>query len=315
VPYQLVHQQLEVRVAASVVEIFTGTKRVTAHPRSLVRNGYSTKPEHMPRAHRAHAEWTPERMLTWAHKFGPYTTTLVEHLLARPRTSRARLQCCLGILRLGKEYGPERLETAAVRARRPQGVLVSLTWPMSEEQSRSVTPAGTADPTILAAGDDARERPGEDYYAEKEDRSHAHSPTEDKLHALGLPGMLAAWRQQQSDAQYAGLGFDERFGLLSRLRPPRAKTIAWSGCCADARLKLSQACIEDIDYAPRREIDRAQIRQLASCRWVREHQNLIITGLPAPARVISLVRFAQQACRHGLRACTGACPGCFTSSP
>jgi len=116
VPYQLVHQQLEVRVAASVVEIFTGTKRVTAHPRSLVRNGYSTKPEHMPRAHRAHAEWTPERMLTWAHKFGPSTTTLVEHLLARPEHPEHAYNACLGILRLGKEYGPERLETAAVRA-------------------------------------------------------------------------------------------------------------------------------------------------------------------------------------------------------
>jgi transposase len=116
VPYPLVHQQLEVRVCAGTVEVFNGTKRVAAHPRSLVRNGYTTKPEHMPRSHRAHAEWTPERMLTWAHKFGPHTTTLVERLLARPEHPEHAYNACLGILRLGKEYGPERLENAAVRA-------------------------------------------------------------------------------------------------------------------------------------------------------------------------------------------------------
>lgn len=116
VPYPLVHQQLEVRVAAATVEVFNGTKRVASHARSLVRNGYTTKAEHMPRSHRAHAEWTPERMLNWAHKFGPYTTELVERVLARPEHPEQAYNACLGLMRLGKEYGAERLETAATRA-------------------------------------------------------------------------------------------------------------------------------------------------------------------------------------------------------
>jgi DNA replication protein DnaC len=138
-----------------------------------------------------------------------------------------------------------------------------------------------------------------------------NSPTEEKLHALGLPGMLAAWRQQQSDAQYAALGFDERLGLLVDAEATQRENHRLERLLRDARLKLSQACIEDIDYAPRREIDRAQIRQLASCRWVREHQNVIITGAAGTGKSYLACALAQQACRHGLRAIYRRVPRLF----
>jgi hypothetical protein len=46
----------------------------------------------------------------------------------------------------------------------------------------------------------------------------------------------------------------------------------------EAKLRIHQACIEDIDYSARRELDKSVIRQLATCRWIQEHQNVVITG-------------------------------------
>jgi DNA replication protein DnaC len=71
---------------------------------------------------------------------------------------------------------------------------------------------------------------------------------------------------------------------------------------AEAKLKLSSACIEDLDYSARRELDRAQLRQLATCRWVAEHQNVIIIGATGTGKTYLGCALAQLACRKGYRA-------------
>ena len=116
VPHALVHEQVEVRATERSVEIVAGNKRVASHVRSRVRGGFSTKPEHMPSSHRAHAEWTPSRILSWAEKVGLGTRALCEAiLLDRPHPEQG-FRSCLGILRLSKKYGEDRLEVACARA-------------------------------------------------------------------------------------------------------------------------------------------------------------------------------------------------------
>ncbi len=79
-------------------------------------------PEHMPKAHRAHMEWSPLRLINWGKTIGPNTATLITAILEdRPHPEQG-YKSCLGILRLAKKYGHERLEVAcgkslAVRAR------------------------------------------------------------------------------------------------------------------------------------------------------------------------------------------------------
>ncbi len=73
-------------------------------------------------------------------------------------------------------------------------------------------------------------------------------------------------------------------------------------CLKEAKLRLSQACVEDIDYPARRELDRAVIRQLATCRWVADHQNVVITGATGTGKTYIACALAQQACRKGHRA-------------
>ncbi|HEY4180404.1 MAG TPA: IS21 family transposase [Kofleriaceae bacterium] len=116
VPYRLVHEAVEARLTADVVEILHGGMRVAAHRRSPVKGGFTTLTEHMPSAHRAHAEWTPSRILAWAGKVGTATHALCDAILAdRPHPEQG-FRSCLGILRLGKRYGEARLEAACLRA-------------------------------------------------------------------------------------------------------------------------------------------------------------------------------------------------------
>jgi len=118
VPYRLVHEEIEARIVTDVVEILHGRVRVAAHRRSYVKGGFTTLTEHMPSAHRAHAEWTPSRILAWAAKVGAATHDLCEAILAERPHPEQGFRSCLGILRLAKRYGDVRLEAACNRARR-----------------------------------------------------------------------------------------------------------------------------------------------------------------------------------------------------
>nr|WP_131111339.1 IS21 family transposase [Sulfuricystis thermophila] len=116
VPHTLVRQEIEIRLTASSVECFFKGKRVAAHARNPRHGAHSTVPEHMPASHRAHAEWTPGRMLNWAATVGPATTEIVRYQLeSRPHPEQG-YRACLGVMRLARTYGKERLEAACTRA-------------------------------------------------------------------------------------------------------------------------------------------------------------------------------------------------------
>ncbi len=115
VPYALVHERVELRATAITVEIFHRGARVGAHVRRD-GPGHSTDPAHMPRAHRKHLEWTPSRLVHWGGSVGPHTAALVEVILAERRHPEQGYRSCLGILRLARQYGRERLEAACERA-------------------------------------------------------------------------------------------------------------------------------------------------------------------------------------------------------
>ena len=116
VPYQLVKVQVEARVTAQTVEIFHRGKRVASHRRSRHPGRHTTVTAHMPRPHREYAEWTPRRLVAWANKTGPATGELIEQILTHRRHPQQGFRSCLGILRLGKRYGEDRLEAACRRA-------------------------------------------------------------------------------------------------------------------------------------------------------------------------------------------------------
>lgn len=118
VPHELMREKVEARVTATTVELLHNSRRVASHRRLGGHGLYSTDPEHMPRAHRAHAEWSPSRLINWAKTIGPATGAVVAGILhSRPHPEQG-YRACLGIMRLGRKYSPERLEAACERARR-----------------------------------------------------------------------------------------------------------------------------------------------------------------------------------------------------
>jgi transposase len=119
VPYQLRYEEkpvVELRVTAGTIEVLHKNRRVASHARSYAKYQHTTLPEHMPEAHRQHLEWTPSRLVSWAGKVGASTQTLVEKILESRRHPEQGYRTCLGLLRLTKKYGEERVEAASARA-------------------------------------------------------------------------------------------------------------------------------------------------------------------------------------------------------
>ena len=116
VPYQLVGEHADVGLSRSTVEIFLRGRRVASHLRSDERGRHTTTAEHMPESHRRHLEWTPGRIVRWAEQTGPKTAALVTAVLASRPHPEQGYRSCLGIMRLGKRFGDDRLEVACTRA-------------------------------------------------------------------------------------------------------------------------------------------------------------------------------------------------------
>lgn len=127
-------------------------------------------------------------------------------------------------------------------------------------------------------------------------------PTLEKMKAMRLEAMATAWQEQQKMPDMGKLAFDERLGLLIEAEWLAREHKRLTRCLKEAKLRFSQACIEDVDYPAKRELDKAVIRQLATCRWVQEHQNIIITGMTGTGKSYVACALAQQACRRGFRA-------------
>jgi transposase len=116
VPCRYIHQHLEIRSTSKLVECFYKGERIAVHARSDKRYGYSTLKEHMPASHKAYAKWTPERMIRWAKKIGPKTEEFIDYMIkARPFPQQA-YRACLGVLRLGEQFGEKKLEKACEKA-------------------------------------------------------------------------------------------------------------------------------------------------------------------------------------------------------
>ena len=123
--------------------------------------------------------------------------------------------------------------------------------------------------------------------------------TLETVRSLKLHGMAQALEEQQGTPTSDALSFDERFALIvdrERLyRDNQRRTRLLRG----ARLKVAQACVEDIDYKAARGLDKRQIATLASGEWIQRSQNLLLTGATGSGKTWLACAFAQQACRQG----------------
>src|SRR4030067_2550880 len=119
--------------------------------------------------------------------------------------------------------------------------------------------------------------------------------TFDKLYAMKLTGMAEGFKEQLEQPPFRDLSFEERFGMLVERQWNWKENKRLKGLLRDAKLKL-QACIEDIDYRTPRGLEKSVILCLASCNWIRSHQNLLISGPTGGGTTFLARAFAQKAC-------------------
>jgi DNA replication protein DnaC len=128
-----------------------------------------------------------------------------------------------------------------------------------------------------------------------------NEPTKEKLYAMRLAAMAVAWQEQQTDANAGSLAFDERFGLLvdAEFRARDNRRLARH--LKEAGLRLPEACLEDVEVSTARGIEKSQLAQLASCAWVGEHQNVLISGPTGVGKSFVACALGQMVCRRGFR--------------
>lgn len=116
VPYQYVGKEVEVRIREKSIEVIFETKRIAAHKYSKDLYKHTTVIEHMPKSHQKMTGWSPTRFISWGESIGVETKTQVESLLNTKQHPEQSYRACLGLLRLSKSVGHERLEAACKRA-------------------------------------------------------------------------------------------------------------------------------------------------------------------------------------------------------
>jgi transposase len=118
VPYEHVQKEVEARYTTRTVEILLKGNRIASHKRSFKIGGYTTTPGHMPPSHQEHVKWTPNRMINWVGQAGPSTAKLAKMVLGSRKHPQQSFRTILGMIRLGKKYGNDKLEQASFRALR-----------------------------------------------------------------------------------------------------------------------------------------------------------------------------------------------------
>ena len=116
VPHALVGEKVELRITATTLEVLHGNRRVAAHILNPRRGAHTTVPEHMPASHREHLQWTPAKLIAWGERVGAATAAVVRWQMEHRQHPEQGYRSCLGLMRLGREYGVQRLEAACARA-------------------------------------------------------------------------------------------------------------------------------------------------------------------------------------------------------
>jgi len=117
VPYQFAGQQVLVRWTSHTLEVFADGERIACHIRDTdPHRRFITEPSHMPESHRAVADWSPQRFISWAAKTGTATKAYIAWLLERKEHPEQAFRTCAGILRMAATVTPQRMEEACALA-------------------------------------------------------------------------------------------------------------------------------------------------------------------------------------------------------
>ncbi len=125
-------------------------------------------------------------------------------------------------------------------------------------------------------------------------------PTLEKLRQMKLYGMTKEFEKQLNCSDYEGLSFEERFGILVDMEMTEKETRRLTTRLRQAKLR-QQACMEDIDYRTPRKLDKALIKSLGTCIWLKDKLNILLTGPTGAGKSFIACALGHRACLHGYR--------------
>jgi DNA replication protein DnaC len=123
-------------------------------------------------------------------------------------------------------------------------------------------------------------------------------PTLEKLGTLRLSGMAKAYAEQLQMPDVHSMSFDDRLGLLIEREETERASRRLKNRLRLAKLRQA-ACVENIDFRHPRGLDKAMLLELASCRWIVNHHNLLITGPTGVGKTFIACALAHKACLQG----------------
>jgi len=136
-------------------------------------------------------------------------------------------------------------------------------------------------------------------------------PTVEKLLKLRLNAFVAAYEEQGRDPTFITMSFDDRLGLLVDAEFDARETKRLDTALREAKLRISSACLEGIDFPPSRGLEKAVVKRLATGAWVRDHQAVLVTGATGTGKSYIACSLAHDACRKGYRALYRRVPRLF----
>jgi transposase/DNA replication protein DnaC len=314
VPHQHVGAAVELRITASTLEVLLRRQRIAAHVRSAKVGGFTTVAEHMPASHRAHLQWTPAKLIAWGERVGAATAGVVRWQMAHRAASRAGLPLLPGPDAPGpgvRRRAPGgRLRPRAVhpRAQLPQRQVDPGLRPGSSGQqpagwhrraharARQRARARLLRAPLMATATTTHPNPST---TTDHDTAMLQQHTLDQLRGLRLDGMIAALADTGTQAAAEQLPFEQRLALLVQREMDWRDGKRVARLVKAAKLKVSSACMEDIDWRAGRGLDRHLITALAGGDWIRHGRNVLITGATGCGKTWLGCALAQQAARQG----------------
>ncbi len=124
--------------------------------------------------------------------------------------------------------------------------------------------------------------------------------TIEKLTSIRLSAMAKEFRRQSEDPSCSELTFEERFGMVVDAEWSTRQNRALTNRLKQANLRQA-ACLEDIDYAPVRQLNRDLIRQLSTGAWIRDASNLLLVGATGAGKSCLACALGNSACRLGFK--------------